>query len=257
MSRVALVVPCYNEARRLALDPFVELCGRHREVDLVLVDDGSDDETLTLLRTLVEKLPGRATVVALARNGGKAAAVRRGVLRALDSGASYVAYWDADLATPLSALPRLVAHLEADPALLVAFGARVKLLGRAIERRPLRHYLGRVFATAASATLGLPVYDTQCGAKVFRATPLTRELFTEPFLSRWIFDVEILARLIRAHAEGRAAAPVGMVYEVPLYEWRDVSGSRVRAWDLPRALWELVMIRRHVLAPRLRHGSMA
>jgi dolichyl-phosphate beta-glucosyltransferase len=119
----------------------------------------------------------------------------------------------------------------------------VQLLGRTIQRRLYRHYIGRVFATAASGVLSLPVYDTQCGAKLFRVSPSIRALFAEPFLGRWTFDVEIIARLTRQCAgEGRRACDV--MYELPLDEWRDIDGSKVRPLDFLTALIELVRIRR-------------
>ena len=105
-------------------------------------------------------------------------------MRAFDADPDYIGYWDADLETPLEAIPALCELLDARPDLEIVFGARVRLLGRAIARSALRHYLGRMFATAASMVLGLAVYDTQCGAKLFRASPAIRALFQEPFLTR-------------------------------------------------------------------------
>src|SRR5262245_49960812 len=202
MPRSVLVVPCYNEAARLPVQELERFARAVPDVDFVLVNDGSSDATLEVLRGLAARLPERFEVVDVQPNRGKAEAVRFGMQQAFRAGPAYAGYWDADLATPLDAIAELEAALAEDPALLAVFGSRVKLLGRSIERRVHRHYLGRVFATAASLVLGLAIYDTQCGAKLFRVCDESRALFDERFESGWIFDVEILARLIA----GRRAA---------------------------------------------------
>jgi len=117
-------------------------------------------------------------------------------------------------------------------------GARVRLLGREIERRLYRHIYGRLFATAVSRMLSLPIYDSQCGAKLFRVGPELRHALARPFLSRWIFDVELLARLVE-YTAGSEPDLTARIYEVPLRQWRDVAGSKVRATDAARAIREL------------------
>ena len=107
----------------------------------------------------------------------------------LDRGPDFVGFWDADLATPLSELPGFMKVMKTRPQIEMVLGARVRLLGRDIRRNPTRHYVGRVGATLISSSLGLAVYDTQCGAKLFRANDTLRDVFGTPFLSRWIFDV--------------------------------------------------------------------
>jgi glycosyltransferase involved in cell wall biosynthesis len=229
----------------------------------VLVDDGSRDGTLALLRELAAARPDRIEVVEQRPNGGKARAVRLGVLRALERSPAYVGYWDADLSTPLEMVSVFRDLLEARPELCVAMGARVALLGHSIGRSALRHYVGRVGATAISAVLGLPIYDTQCGAKLFRASRDAAELFEEPFLSRWAFDVEILARLVRQRTGTRATPPERAICEVPLPQWHDVAGSKVRAADYLGAAFDLWRIHRRYLAKRHRasfdriHGRSA
>jgi len=226
-AQVFVVVPCYNEAERLLADAFVKWTDEHPDVAFVFVNDGSTDLTGTVLRELVETAPSRFALLELPENRGKAEAVRHGVLHALATGAEYVGYWDADLATPLDVILDFITVLGRDPHLLMVMGARVQLLGRHIVRKPHRHYLGRVFATCASLTLRLPCYDTQCGAKLFRACGPVAEAFKDPFFSRWIFDVEIIARLVaRSGVNGRLA-----IYEYPLVHWEDVRGSKVRPAD--------------------------
>ena len=248
VGRSCVVIPCYDEAARLPTARFAAFLLAHPEIDFVFVDDGSRDGTLALLRSLESALPERVCVLELRENVGKAEAVRRGMLRALERDVDYVGYWDADLATPLSAIPDFARLLDARPELELAIGARVVLLGRRIERRALRHYLGRVAATAIALTLGLRVYDTQCGAKLFRAGPPTREIFGDPFVARWAFDVEILARLIRARRAGGLPPAESVVCEVPLSEWADVGGSKVGALDYLRAGVDLLRIWRRYLA---------
>lgn len=152
---------------------------------------------------------------------------------------AYVGYWDADLSTPLTEVSRLLAALESHATRRVAIGSRWRHLGADIDRNPIRHAAGRVFATIVSNSLNLPVYDSQCGAKLFRATEAAT-LFADRFISRWCFDVEILAR-ISSRAHGRVD---DIVVEVALSEWRDVAGSKVRPLHLVGMLMDLWRIHR-------------
>ncbi len=244
-ARVAVVVPCYDEALRLPTERFLTFAAATPTVRFVLVDDGSRDETLTVLRSLQETAPDSFEVVALESNGGKAEAVRRGMQVALQSGAAFAGYWDADLATPLEDIVRFADALRGEPETLAIYGARVLMLGHAIRRNAARHYLGRVFATAASVVLGLPVYDTQCGAKLFRNVPAIHSAFAAPFVVNWEFDVEILARLIRLADADPALHPRQSVREIPVSQWVDVSGSKVVPFDFVRGVRGLLRIRRH------------
>ncbi len=163
------------------------------------------------------------------RNKGKAEAVRAGINHAFQNfNQQFIGYWDADLATPLDSVARFLVVLDQYPQVEMIFGSRVKLLGRHVERRAVRHYLGRVFATAVSVMLRLSVYDTQCGAKLFRANAQARKVFSEPFLSRWVFDVEILARYLNLY-EREPKRLEQVIYEYPLEVWVDIEGSKLRA----------------------------
>src|SRR6202044_2784275 len=176
-------------------------------------------------------------------NGGKAEAVRSGMLAAIAlEGIAVTGFWDADLATPLDVIPQLLAKLMEDPERQMIFGSRVRLLGHAIHRKLIRHYLGRCFATAVSIILELPIYDTQCGAKLLRVTPALRFILASPFQSRWIFDVEIIARFLAFHNGDRSFA-LQAIYENPLPRWEDVAGSKVRPSDFFVAFYELMKIR--------------
>jgi glycosyltransferase involved in cell wall biosynthesis len=235
---VHIVVPCYNEAARFDETAFSRALAESGTTSFVLVNDGSSDDTLSALRSVAAEHPARIHLIDQPKNEGKAEAVRQGMLAAFDRGAKMAGYWDADLATPLDAVPDFVSALESAPEVDIVLGARVAILGHEIERSAVRHYAGRVFATLASMVLGLSVYDTQCGAKLFRCNDATRDLFAEPFGSRWVFDVELLARYLQ-----NGGAPSG-IRELPLRQWTDIPGSKVKPADFVHGVAELARIRR-------------
>jgi glycosyltransferase involved in cell wall biosynthesis len=253
MTRTTIVVPCFDEAHRLPVARFEAFAAEAPDVDFLLVNDGSTDATLDLLRGLRDRDPEHFDVLDLQPNRGKAEAVRAGMNAAIGRGVAYAGYLDADLATPLAEIPNLVHVLDTDPRCEIVFGARVQLLGLHIERRKVRHYLGRVVATIASETLGLPVYDTQCGAKLFRIGEPTRILFRDPFLSHWVFDIEIIARRMQMERSAAGEAlprTADVITELPLQEWIDIPGSKVRPFDFLRAIWEIWRIHRRYLSRR-------
>ncbi len=241
---IRVVIPCYEEADRLDVAAFDRFLASTIGIHLVLVNDGSKDATLDILEGIRKRWPEQVRVIDQQPNQGKAEAVRVGILDALSAGSSYVGYWDADLATPLEVIEEAAQVMARYEDIQIVLGARVALLGRQIDRKLSRHYAGRIFATAASVTLGLPVYDTQCGAKLIRVSEHTEGLFREGFISRWIFDVELLARYLK-HDEEAAG-----LYELPLKKWTDIGESKVRPTDFVRAAGEMAQIYRRYSSAR-------
>jgi dolichyl-phosphate beta-glucosyltransferase len=234
--QVLLVIPCYNEALRLKPAGFTAPAG----IDLTLVfcDDGSSDNTSQFLK---DAFRGNLKVKVIRENVnvGKAEVIRRGMLWSQSnlnlSSFDWIGFWDADLATPLSELPRMLALHNMDESKAEAvIASRVGLSGANIRRKASRHYLGRIFVTVADFLLGIKVYDSQCGAKLFRPR-LIEKAFNEPFLSRWIFDLEVILRIGSEN-----------IYEVPLKNWEDVPGSKVKIFrESFRVLSDLFRLKRH------------
>ncbi len=235
-----VVVPCYNEERRLDLAQLADFIRRQSAIDLLLVNDGSRDQTGALLARLQAEFPRRVRLLPLTPNRGKAEAVRRGLLAALEARPKFVGYLDADLAAPCSAVERLSEVLDRCPEIDIALGIRLPLLGHSIERTVLRNQTGRLASALCAATLGVSIRDTQCGAKVFRTTPGLERALAEPFCVNWMFDVELLARCIAALPE--AVSPSRAIYELPLDRWHDVQGSKLRWIDGPRSVLELARL---------------
>lgn len=243
-----VVVPCFNEEARLPSATFVDFATQQPDIGFIFVDDGSTDSTLQQILRLCDQMPGQAIGLQMKTNSGKAEAVRRGIQAAIQIRATYTGYWDADLATPLEALipMRAVAHHRSE--LVAILGCRIPMLGRDIRRKPLRRFQSRLFAKAASRVLKTPVFDTQCGAKLLRISPIIEQLFGSPFLTRWIFDVEWLARLSVILGSERSLREA--VYEFPLDHWHEVEGSKLTLKAALKAATQLSTIARQIRPSR-------
>src|SRR5690606_37481279 len=160
---------------------------------LYFVNDGSTDHTFEVLQNIRQKFSKEVHVIDLPKNVGKAEAVRQGFLRAFQvDHFTHIGYLDADLATHLNEIAYMLSHFNGK--VKIVLGSRVLRLGAVIQRSSLRHYLGRIFATIASNVLDMKVYDSQCGAKLFEMN-MAQILFQKPFISKWLFDLELLYRL--------------------------------------------------------------
>ena len=114
------------------------------------------------------------------------------------------------------------------------------MFGSNIQRSAFRHYTGRVFATLVSLTLGHQIYDTQCGAKVFKVDNEVMRAFSEPFLSRWAFDVEVIGRLLRMEQSRKNQT---LILELPLLNWSEIPGTKLNLVSQLRTVLELLKIR--------------
>lgn len=237
MSKTIIIIPCYNEARRLPSERILSFLEQNADVCLCLVNDGSTDATQEVIEDLAARCSGQIDTLHLDRNSGKAEAVRQGMLKHMkDEAAQWIGYWDADLAAPLEEVNHLLRHADASVKLLMC--CRLKRLGATVSRHVCRHILGRVMATFISRVLKLPVYDTQCGAKLIRREEI-EHLFTEKFTTKWLFDVELIARMKKKYSSDTIEQ---CLFEVPLYKWEDVPGSKLKPRHMFFLLVEIVRI---------------
>ena len=227
MHDICVIIPCYNEEKRLDVNQFIDFYNTTNDCCFLFVNDGSTDLTLKILERIKKGREDRILVLNLKENLGKASAVRKGMLNAISwKNFSIVGFLDADLSTPLNEIHKLTSHFNDD--VLFVFGSRCRRIGVEIKRKLYRHLLGRVFATLASNMLSLPVYDTQCGAKFFKKE-LIKPLFGEAFKSNWVFDLEIFYRFLKEFGGTNINA---VAKEISVEKWEDKNGSKIKFKDL-------------------------
>lgn len=238
MKTLALVVPCKNEALRIDVHAFIEAIEKWPWISFCFIDDGSNDKTAEVLAHM-EKLSPAIHAIYLAQNKGKAEAVRTGVFYLLENScADCIGFWDADLSTPLSEIPNLMRNFEMNSKTEMVIGSRWSRLGANIHRTKSRAVVGLLVKAFIRFVLKVPVWDTQCGAKVFTRC-IAQKVFKNPFKTRWLFDVEIL---------GRMGSDLSVaVCEHPLSSWYDVPGTKLGMCVILEILRLPIILRAHML----------
>ena len=238
MQSIIVIIPCYNEAARIDRSAFLKFSTEQDEIKLYFINDGSTDDTGEILKQLHQQSNGKIGFHQLKSNSGKGEAIRQGILLALEHQTDFIGYLDADLSTPLFEFKRLTSLAIVKNADVV-FGSRMKTANTDIKRALLRHYIGRFIATIIDAYFKFGIYDTQCGAKVFKASSLL-QIMQRPFLTSWFFDVEIFDRL-------RNIKKLSW-HEEPLQTWENKSQSKLNIFSFPlvcKELFKLIFKNQH------------
>jgi glycosyltransferase involved in cell wall biosynthesis len=223
MPQVLFCIPCFNEGERLRgeyLSKILQIGG----VTILLVDDGSTDDTLANLHSFAAEFGSdRVKVFSLEKNSGKGEAVRQGLIQArkMTERFRFLGFMDADGAISvedIESIVKLGANLDGYEMI---WSSRVALAGREIDRSLARHYIARTFSTLIALFYPNLPYDTQSGLKLFTAGIQLDQVISQPFRTRWLFEIEMLLRW-RQINNGLVS-----LWEEPLMRWRDVPGSKV------------------------------
>ena len=226
---LAIIIPCYNEAKRLNPDAFLKLIASPTW-HIYFVNDGSTDNTADLLSNFKLAAPSQINIISLERNVGKGEAVRKGFLAAMEHSYEQLGFLDADLSTPTSEFIRLTQLFNGHTS--VVFGSRIKKANTHIKRTMFRHIVGRFIATIIDWRFNLGIYDTQCGAKLFKSSAL-KPIIQTPFRTSWLFDVEIFIRLKKQNNNL-------ICHEETLLIWEDDKKSNLSIVSFPLIFKELI-----------------
>lgn len=232
---VSIIIPAYNEAKRLpttltAISFWLPTASEFNLREIIVVDDGSADETAEVARSFAGCLPVK--VIKLPANRGKGCAVRTGVLAATGD---LILMYDADGATSLADLQKLVTEAKTNQ---VVIGSRLAGDHQIVQMSVFRRFVGLVFHWLCAPLLP-QIKDASCGAKVFQLEA-ARAIFMAQKLDRFAFDIEILWLARRLGYS---------IKEVPV-SWQAVLGSKVRVWrDAPEMFWSVMRLYgRHLLS---------
>ncbi len=232
---LSVAIPCFNEAERIGdsvRSTLDYLSAESPEAELIVVNDGSTDGTSPIVREALAGAKIETRLLENFPNRGKGAAVRTGLLAAKRP---IALFFDADLSTPLSEIPKIIEPI-ASGDIDLAFGSRAlnrKLIG--IRQPWRREYAGRIFNLIVRMATGMPFSDTQCGFKAFRLD-VCRTILEQAHTIGFAFDVELLFRAYRAGLRLR---------EIPV-RWNHAEGSKVHV------IHDSLAMLREVIALRMR-----
>ncbi len=236
-----IIIPCYNEEERLKISAFQNFIDSTANYQLCFVNDGSADNTINILKHFMAQNPNKVMVLDLQKNVGKAEAIRRGVQYITEMTlVQTIGFLDADLATGFNDYQRLADILSNNNNYQMVIGSR-KLNEDNIDRSAGRAFASNCFGKVTSSITKLQIADTQCGAKVFTKS-LALQIFKEDFISRWLFDLELLVRVRKIFGKEEASKRIA---EIALDKWEEVEGSKITLKDSLEFPKQLVQIAYH------------
>ena len=233
---VTLFVPFYNEEKRPNVEEYISSISQLQGLNLVLVNDGSSDDTSTML----ERLTGpKIEIVNFSTNQGKGEALRKAMREyLLQNEVEIVGYLDCDGAFPKSAVEtflRTGTEKIQSGNFQVCIASRIMLSGRDVVREAKRHYISRILITLIGFRYSFMPYDSQSGLKIFRVTHVLTDSLKNPFRTKWLFDIELLSRLDRMSHEK-------LIWEEPVMAWADKPGSHLRLRNFANILKEVITL---------------
>ena len=238
---VGVVIPCYNEEERLSGEAFKNFVYNNLGYHLCFVNDGSTDSTLEVLEELRKGNENKISVYNCEKNGGKAEAVRQGMLHlAKDPQLDYIGYLDADLSTDFRDFDDLVKTMETSDFKIVS-GSRMSRMGANITKESARKIISMTINLIIRSILKMPFNDTQCGAKIMDKE-LVELVFQKKFITRWLFDVEIFMRMRKHYGKEKVQS---MICEQPLKRWIHADGSKLSMKDSIQIVGQLAKIAIH------------
>lgn len=238
---VGVVIPCFNEEDRLSSTEFQDFANKNLGYHLCFVNDGSTDGTLEVLEKLRNGSEDTISIYNCEKNGGKAEAVRQGVLfLSQDKQFDYIGYLDADLSTDFRDFNELVQTIENSEFKIVS-GSRISRMGANITKESARKVISLTINLIIQKILGMPFKDTQCGAKIMDRE-IASNMFNKKFITRWLFDVEIFMRMRKFYGKENVQQ---LICEQPLKRWIHADGSKLSMKDSVKIVGQLAQIAFH------------
>lgn len=235
---IGIVIPCFNEEKRLLSSEFIKFANINLGYHLCFVNDGSSDKTLEVLEQVRKGKEEYISIYDCEKNGGKAEAVRLGMLHlAKQSQFDYIGFLDADLSTNFDDFQDLAETIYNSKYKLV-FGSRIARMGAEITKESARSQISKTINLVIRKIIGMEINDTQCGAKIM-TRDLVKRTFRRKFITKWLFDVEIFLRIKKIYGLEKTKK---IILEKPLKRWIHVNGSKLSHKDSLKIVGQTIQI---------------
>lgn len=238
---IGIVIPCYNEEKRLLSADFIDFTNVNLGYHLCFVNDGSSDKTLEVLEQLRNGKEDYISIYNCDKNGGKAEAVRLGMLHlANQTQFDYIGFLDANLSTNFDDFQDLADTIYNSKYKLV-FGSRIARMGADISKGFAGANFSKTVNFVIRKIIAMEINDTQCGAKIM-TKDLVKRIFRKKFVTKLLFDVEIFLRIKKIYGVEKTKK---IILEKPLNRWIYVNESKLSNKDSLKIVGQTIQIAYH------------